>query len=321
MILPLKDTSNKIELHYFFSDESHSMNALVRNKCEHNLLGILKEISTVLNARLKVESEAYSEGGLKEKWVLLSNSEFLRSFAAAVFHYVLPLEVDIEKTVSEENKEDTKLRIDKLRRELRDYERDSDSKVDLNNVAALFRNNLKIIKLKSNFYRQLSACEKVTKFAVQRVNSIGEYTGKPNTIIRKRFDTYMLMVDTLKPETDEAAVIEIISPVLKTGSYKWKGIYVQTGKIINFYMKDEAFKNEVISQSIPFKNGTRIECTLESTRKMNEFGTEVVTGYSVMVVTKKLDDQAVMEMPQVRTVRKKKEPELKQLDLFGGLFN
>jgi len=74
MILPLKDTSNKIELHYYFSDESHSMNALVRNKCEHNLLGILKEISTVLNARLKVESEAYTEGGLKEKWVLLSNS-------------------------------------------------------------------------------------------------------------------------------------------------------------------------------------------------------------------------------------------------------
>jgi hypothetical protein len=55
--------------------------------------------------------------------------------------------------------------------------------------------------------------------------------------------------------------------------------------------------------------------------KLNEFGTEVVTGYSVTVVTKKLDDQEVMEMPQVRTVRKKKEPELKQLDLFGGLFN
>lgn len=320
MSISFKETAGKIELHYFFSDESHSMNALIRNKCEHNLLGILKEISTVLNARQKIETEAYTEGGLKERFVLLGNSEFLRSFATAVFHYVLPLEVDIEKTVSEENKEDTKQRIEKLRKELKDHERDNDSKIDLENVATLFRNNLKIIKLKSNFYRQLSGCEKVTKFAVQRVNPAGEYVGKANTINRKRFDTYMLIADTLKPETDEAAVIEIISPVLKTGSYKWKGIYLQTGKIINFYMKDEAFKNEVISQSIPFKNGTRIECTLESTRKMNEFGTEVVTGYSVMVVTKKLDDQVVMEMPQPRTVRKKKEPELKQLDLFGSLF-
>lgn len=320
MSLSFKEAANKIELHYFFSDESHSMNALVRNKCEHNLLGILKEISTVLNARLKVETEAYTEGGLKERFVLLSNSEFLRSFATSVFHYVLPLEVDIEKTVSEENKEDTKQRIEKLRKELKEYERDNDLKIDIENVETLFRNNLKIIKLKSNFYRQLSSCEKVTKFAVQRINAEGKYTSKANTINRKRFDTYMLIADTLKPETDEAAVIEIISPVLKTGSYKWKGIYVQTGKIINFYMKDEAFKNEVISQSIPFKNGTRIECTLESTRKMNEFGTEVVTGYSVLVVTKKLDDEVVMEMPKVRTAPKKKEAELKQLDLFGSLF-
>ncbi len=320
MSISFKEAANKIELHYFFSDESHSMNALVRNKCEHNLLGILKEISMVLNARLKVESEAYTEGGLKERFVLLSNSEFLRSFTASLFHYVLPLEVDIEKTVSEENKEDTKQRIEKLRKELKEYERDNDLKIDIENVETLFRNNLKIIKLKSNFYRQLSSCEKVTKFAVQRVNADGEYSGKANTINRKRFDTYMLIADTLKPETDEAAVIEIISPVLKTGSYKWKGIYVQTGKIINFYMKDEAFKNEVISQSIPFKNGTRIECTLESTRKMNEFGTEVVTGYSVLVVTKKLDDEVAMEMPKVRTTPKKKEAELKQLDLFGSLF-
>lgn len=320
MSLSFKEAANKIELHYFFSDETHSMNALVRNKCEHNLLGILKEISTVLNARLKVETEAYTEGGLKERFVLQSNSESLRSFATSVFHYVLPLEVDIEKTVSEENKEDTKQRIEKLRKELKEYERDNNLKIDTENVETLFRNNLKIIKLKSNFYRQLSSCEKVTKFAVQRVNAVGEYTGKANTINRKRFDTYMLIADTLKPETDEAAVIEIISPVLKTGSYKWKGIYVQTGKIINFYMKDEAFKNEVISQSIPFKNGTRIECTLESTRKMNEFGTEVVTGYSVSVVAKKLDDEAVMEMPKVRSIPKKKEAELKQLDLFGSLF-
>ena len=109
MISPVKETVNKIELHYFFADTSHSMNALIRNKCEINLLGILKEISTVLNARLQIETEAYAEGGLKERFVLRSKSEFIRSFAAAVFHYVLSLEVDIEKTVSEENKEETKL--------------------------------------------------------------------------------------------------------------------------------------------------------------------------------------------------------------------
>jgi hypothetical protein len=320
MIAPVKETVNKIELHYFFADESHSMNALIRNKCEINLLGILKEISTVLNARLQIETEAYAEGGLKERFVLRSKNEFVRSFAAAVFHYVLPLEVDIEKTVSGENKEETKLGIEKLRRELKEYERNGEGEVDKENAANLFKNNLKIIKLKSNFYRHINNCEKVTKLSVQQVNADNTYAGKPNTIVRKRFDTYLLVADTLKPETDDAAVIEIVSPVLKVGNYKWKGIYIATGKMINFHMKDEAFKNEVINQSMLFKNGTRIECIMESTRKMSEFGEIVVTGYSVHTVTKKLDDQVTIETPQGKTAKKKKVVEMQQLDLFGSLF-
>jgi hypothetical protein len=131
----------------------------------------------------------------------------------------------------------------------------------------------------------------------------------------------MLVADTLKPETDEAAVIEIVSPVLKTGNYKWKGVYLATGKMINFAMKDNDFKNEVINQSLLFKNGTRIECVLHSTRKMSEFGEVVVTGYSVLTVIKKLDDQVVIETPQGKTVKKKKEVQMQQLDLFGALFN
>ncbi len=317
MSAPYKEPINKIELHYFFADESHSMNALIRNKCESYLLGILKEISTVLNARLKIETEAFNEGGLKERFVLLGKSEVLRSTAATIFNYVLPLEVDIEKTVSEENKNDSKQRIDKMRRELRDFENDPKVKVDMENVFTLFRNNLKIIKLKSNYYRQITNCEKVTRLSVQLVNTAGELVGKVNTINRKRFDTYMLIADTLKPETNEAAVIEIVSPVLKNGSYKWKGIYILTGKLISFSMKDDSFKDTIISQGLQFKNGTRIECVMESTRKMSEFGEVVVTGYSVLQVTKKLDDEVATEMPSVRTVKKKKEPQMQQLDLFG----
>lgn len=318
MTIPFKDSANKIELHYYFSDTSHSMNALIRNKCEMNLLGILKEISLVLNARLSVETEALAEGGLKERFVLRGKSELLRCFAAAMFHFVMPLEVDIEKTVSEENKQETKLMLEQLRRELREKEKEPEVEVDMENAASLFRNNLKIIKLKSNFYRQISNSEKVTKISTQLVDKEGNYSGKANTVNRKKFNTYMLVADTLKPETDEAALIEIISPVLKSGSYKWKGVYEQTGKTISFSMKDNDFKNDVIRQSIPFKNGTRIQCVLESTRKMSEFGEVVVTGYSVLTVTNKQDDKVVVETPQAKTIRKKKEVEMTQLDLFSG---
>jgi hypothetical protein len=317
MITIGKEPVNKIELHYYFADTSHSMNALVRNKCEVYLLGILKEISSTLNARIQVETEAYTEGGLRERFLLRGKSEYNISLAAAIFRYVLPLEVDIEKIVSEEDKQETKNSIDQLRKDIRDFERDSDTQIDLENIEALFRNNLKILKLKSNFYRQLSGYEKVSKFSVQLIHADGTNSGKPATVNRKQFDTYMLVADTLKPEQDDAAVIEIVSPVLKTGSYKWKGIYMQANKTISFAMRDEEFKKEVINTGMMFKNGTRIVCSLEINRKMSEFGEVVVTGYSVLSVTGKHDEAEALEVPKPRTTKKKKEPKIQQLDLFG----
>lgn len=36
---------NTIELHYWFNDDSHTMNAVVFNKCEYEFLGIAKVIA------------------------------------------------------------------------------------------------------------------------------------------------------------------------------------------------------------------------------------------------------------------------------------
>ncbi len=320
MSISIKEAVSKIELHYFLSDASHSMNAMIRNKCELNLLGIFKEISTVLNARIQIEAEAHTEGGLLERYVLRAKSELGRSLAAAIFHYVLPLEVDIEKAVNEEDKEEIRKRIDKLRKELKESERDGVNVIDMSNVEMLFRSNLKIIKLKSNYYRQITNCEKTTKISVIRLRQDNTEVGKANVISRKKFDTYMLVADTLKPENDKAAVIEIISPVLKLGNYKWKGIYLTNGKTISFSMRDEDFKNEVINQGTLFKNGTRIECKLEISRKMSEFGEVTVTGYQVLSVARKIDGDASVEITHTKPAKKKKEVELKQLDLFGSLF-
>jgi len=319
MAISVKDDVTKIELHYFFADTSHSMNALIRNKCEINLLGILKEIASILGARVQVETEGYTEGGLVERFVLRSKNDFIHSFIASAFHYVLPLEMDIEKVVNEEDKDATKKATDKLRKEIKNYE-DGANPIDMESAAALFRNNLKIIKLKSNFYRQITNCEKTTKLSVQQRKTDNTPIGKAATVLRKKFDTYMLVADTLKPETDEKAVIEIISPVLRTGSFKWKGIYLSTGKTVSFAMKDDEFKNEIINQGTLFKSGTCIECVLDSTRKMSEFGEVTVTGYTVTRVTKKMDDAASIEIHHAKPAKKKKEVEIQQLDLFGSMF-
>ena len=54
-----------IELHYWFNDDSHTMNAIVFNKCEYEFLGIVKEIAQKLKIELDVETEPLQEGGLR----------------------------------------------------------------------------------------------------------------------------------------------------------------------------------------------------------------------------------------------------------------
>jgi len=60
---------NRLELHYYFNnDDVHTMDAVIRNKCENEILHILTTISKELNINIKAETEAYKEGGLIELW-------------------------------------------------------------------------------------------------------------------------------------------------------------------------------------------------------------------------------------------------------------
>ncbi|MDD3576632.1 MAG: hypothetical protein PHT38_07080 [Halothiobacillus sp.] len=77
--------SQKFELHYYFGDDTHTMNALVRNECERELLALFKECSYILGIECSIESEAAQEGGLREIW------NFVGSPHAALLVAVLAL--------------------------------------------------------------------------------------------------------------------------------------------------------------------------------------------------------------------------------------
>lgn len=66
--------ANKIELHYFLRDETHTMNAFIRNECEKELLTIFKEVILSLDIVLDIESESFKDGGLKEIWNFLGKN-------------------------------------------------------------------------------------------------------------------------------------------------------------------------------------------------------------------------------------------------------
>ena len=64
---------NTIELHYWFNDNSHTMNAIVFNKCEYEFLGIAKEISQ----KLKVDIETKQNRLVKVDCVVGLNSSLM----------------------------------------------------------------------------------------------------------------------------------------------------------------------------------------------------------------------------------------------------
>ncbi len=77
---------NTIELHYWFNDNSHTMNAIVFNKCEYEFLGIAKEISQKLKVDVEIETEPLGEGGLRS-WFKLSL--MIKTPLKLVWHFFL----------------------------------------------------------------------------------------------------------------------------------------------------------------------------------------------------------------------------------------
>jgi len=61
----VKDDLKKFSLHYFLDDNSHSMDARVRNQCEAHFLTLAYEAIEILGFDLQIEAEASSESGRK----------------------------------------------------------------------------------------------------------------------------------------------------------------------------------------------------------------------------------------------------------------
>lgn len=337
--MPIIPIVSKLELHYFFSDNSHSMDALVRNKCEQELLAIIREVASLTGVELRIETEAFSEGGLRERFRLITRNQYILTTVLAIVtslvttvpgnvlthllttdpekaelekqklrHEVEQGNLDIEKTKLElersqlENRQ-MKLDMKKHERDLNETSRVSPAVQVDNVVTRINETSYKVSRHRSNFYRTLHGYPKITQISFARLTSDNLETGPAVIVNDQEFKQYILSTDELPPIRDEEAVVEIISPVLKPGSYKWKGIYLKTGQPIDFYMKDQDFKGNVVRSRIPFRNGSRIACVLDISRRLTETGDTVNTSYAVAIVTATFEGVAMVETSQGRDYR------------------
>jgi hypothetical protein len=313
--------ANKLELHYYFdvSDNSHTMNAFVRNRCEFELLQIYTELQKELELDVKIETEAFEEGGLIEVWTFLADNAIQITLLLTALSQVVS-RIPLKKSKLEEKDlklsiEERKLNIKALKKELKGKEPEQ---ITIQNLNLIIDSNPKILKHLSNYYKQLYNYPKVKKISTTKLSVIKTKVEESKFIARTEFDKFVIESDELKSEIDETATIEIISPVLKKGKYKWKGVYGKIGEAVDFYMKDKIFKQSVIAEGIEFKNGTFIDCILEKSRKINEIGEIYTSAYSVLTVLKKHYENTVAETPQGKRFRKEKEAEKQQFKLFGN---
>ena len=308
--------ATRLELHYFFTSDTHSLNAFLRNRSEYELLQIIRELSFLLDIQFEIEAEALKEGGLREIWKFIGDNSNQLTVVILLATFILSLvpkhDSALDAVKIQDLKlsiEERKLNIEKLKHELHKLKEDTAEEISYE-----LNKDIKLIKHRSNFYKNLLEDKKIKQISFRALDDNDNIVSPERVVHRNDFKRFILKTDELPPEIDEKAEIEIISPVLKDGNYKWRGIY--NGEPISFYMRDKDFKYQVTSGAIQFKSGTILECVLEKLRKIDTLGEIKVTSYSVLTVIKKIDDIAIIETKQGKVYKERQKLKRAQRSLF-----
>lgn len=309
-------SANSIELHYWFNDDSHFMDAVVRNSCEREFLAMIKTFSEELKIQIKVDVEAKEEGGIIEWYNFIVSNDgvalsALSTFVLQIIQLFLTRKSKLDKEEQKLNIELLKIQIENAKNEAK-QKRIEISDITEEKIIELIDNNIKLKKQRSNFYQKL---EKETKVETIEV-SIAENKDKiinTASVERKDFSLYILESNELDPIDIENAVIEIISPVLKKGKDKWTGIY--NGEKIMFTMHSNEFKTLVQIGDVVFKNGASINCLMHIKKEIDNEGNIKIKSYEVMRVNSHFTNNEPVETPEGKRNRQNIEAEKMQMKL------
>lgn len=313
--------ANKLELRYLFNDKSNYMDAVIKHRCEKEVLSLIRSLAEMLEVKMTVYCEPYQKDGFKEIWGIAGENSRSISVVLNIIMQVLTrpsLSVGgqpvVERSVKDE--ETMQRHICAFRRELKLKPAGA---IIPHELIDLLNSTPRFYKCKSNFYEALKGYPKVTKITVRELNENNRSRSGVLEVKREQFDYFILRSDDLPTIKDTKAVIEIISPVLKDSKYRWKGIYNKGGETIDFYMQDEEFKKQMFDDKMSFSSGMCIDCVLEIARRLSELGETIPVSYTVTTVVRTRFDKMEIVTPQGKRHLRKLEAEKKQLtlDLFG----
>src|SRR5690625_24236 len=313
------ESPSKFELHYYLADNSHSMNALVRNKCEAEFIAVAIEVAEILGVHLDFDCEALQEGGVHEVWKALGENSAQIALVISTLALIWSVIPKTDQELVDLQKEDLRLSIEQRKHALGQIKEDvvtnRDTPETIESAAKIASRSYKVVTRKSNCYKTLSTYEKVTQVGYRELSAEGKALSIERIIGRDEFPKFILTSYDLEPLKDTTAHIEIVAPVLIDGKAKWKGIY--DGQPISFSMNDKEFKMAVVSKQKSFKNGDAIICVLHIHKKVDELGDIVTSGYSVEVVLENVSSGVSGETVQGKRYRHTKKMKDSQNDMFS----
>ena len=315
------DNLKGIELHRYLPKGKHSVDAVLRNRSEAELLALFHEVAEALGVPVAIDAHALIEGGLREIWEWAGGNDRQITIILTVVAILIALvpaiyesEADrLDERLTNLSIEEKELNIELLRKQLREIEPSTEESVKHSAVEEL-KSHPRVVVRRSNFYRHLMHAESIEAIGISGLNRSLDQCTPEQIIERHQFHRFVLTSHRLRPEVDEDATIEIISPVLRDGRYKWKGIY--QGKPIGFSMADSSFRGQVVREEVSFQHGSFLNCVLHINRELDEVGEVVITGYTVAIVIKKYDDRQAIETVQGKEYRQAQAFRDGQDDLF-----
>ena len=168
---------SKLEMHYYLSDGSHSMNALVKNQCEAEFIAVAVEAAKILDLQIELNTEALQEGGIREIWTALGDNSaqiaLIISTLALIFS-VVPREdqelIDLQKEDLRLSLEERRASIKKLKEEIKNNDVSEDS---VKRAAKIASSSYKVATRKSNFYKKIVGYKKVVKIGYSGLDKQG----------------------------------------------------------------------------------------------------------------------------------------------------
>src|SRR5450830_660661 len=246
----------QFRVHFFLDSGSHEMDATVMHGCEGAVLDLLAEIAKQLDVQMRIDTRAYGEGGIIVWLTFIGKHATALALIGAAATAISSGAIwwQYQSKLLQQQIDQNELILKKTKLELRKLEDDSDPYAQkapataatktlplepppkVEEILPALMTNRRIIKLRSQFYEGLLPYEKV--------NSVGfAATHTPNNneervVGRAAFSSFVVKLADLDPQVIEGAEIEVVAPVLKRGSGKWRGIFQKHA--VSFDLDDEA---------------------------------------------------------------------------------